>query len=151
MTTDQVLDLAANLLAPWAAETTRPEPNRLNAVITRENLLNAVKALRESRWGYMTTITGLDLGVEAGQLEALYHFCNNAAVVTLRVRIPRDDAQVPSLCGLIPSATLPEREFSELLGVTVVDTPDPSHLFLPDDWPDDTYPLRKDFVMPAEA
>ena len=150
MNTEQALDQAAGLLTPWAAEMARPEPYRLDAVVTRENLLNAVKAIREARWGYMTTITGLDLGVEAGQLEALYHFCLNAAVVTLRVRIPRDDAQVPSLCELIPSATLPEREFSELLGVTVVNTPDPSHLFLPDDWPDDTYPLRKDFVMPAE-
>jgi Ni,Fe-hydrogenase III component G len=34
-----------------------------------------------------------------------------------------------------------------MLGLTVTGTPDPSRLFLPDDWPDGVYPLRKDFVV----
>ncbi|MBK9925042.1 MAG: nickel-dependent hydrogenase large subunit [Anaerolineales bacterium] len=37
-----------------------------------------------------------------------------------------------------------------MLGVAVVGTPDPSHLFLPDDWPADVYPLREGF-SPEQA
>jgi formate hydrogenlyase subunit 5 len=151
MSFEQVLDTAAALVQPWAKESARPEANRLDVKLDLSHLLDAVKALYGARWGYLITITGLDLGVEAGEFEALYHFSSRGTIVTLRVRIPRAEASVPTICGIIPSATLPEREFSEMLGVTVVNTPDPSHLFLPDDWPDHSYPLRKDFVMLTEA
>ncbi|MBK8901102.1 MAG: nickel-dependent hydrogenase large subunit [Anaerolineaceae bacterium] len=32
-----------------------------------------------------------------------------------------------------------------MFGITVTDTPHTEHLFLPDDWPAEVYPLRKDF------
>ena len=35
----------------------------------------------------------------------------------------------------------------EMFGVVVDGTPNPSRLFLPDDWPDGVYPLRKDAVL----
>jgi Ni,Fe-hydrogenase III component G len=76
----------------------------------------------------------------------LYHFCSGAAIVTLRTHIPREAACVSSICGLVPSAGFFERELSEMLGVTVVDAPAAGRLFLPDDWPEGVYPLRKDFV-----
>jgi Ni,Fe-hydrogenase III component G len=79
----------------------------------------------------------------------LYHFCQDAAVATLRVPLPREAPVVPSICGLIPSASLFERELMEMFGVVCEGTPDPRRLFLPDDWPDGTYPLRKDFIVPA--
>lgn len=152
MNTDKTLDTASTLLTSWARVTERPESNRLDVMLEITDLLPAVKALYETGWGYLATITGLDLGVEAGEIEALYHFCARAAVVTLRVRTPREAAYVPSICDIIPSASFAERELSEMLGVTVLNTPNPSHLFLPDDWPDDShYPLRKDFFVKNEA
>ena len=45
-------------------------------------------------------------------------------------------------------ATFFERELSEMFGITVVGTPNPDRLFLPDDWPTDAPPLRKDFIVP---
>ena len=35
-----------------------------------------------------------------------------------------------------------------MFGITVMGTPNPDRLFLPDQWPTDAPPLRKDFVMP---
>ncbi len=148
---ETLLETAAALLQPWAAEPVMPEASRMDVPVPAADLLAAVKALHDARWGYLSAITGLDLGPEAGAMEALYHFCMGAAVVTLRVRLPRDGASVPSVCGLIPSASFFERELSEMFGVTVTDTPDPSRLFLPDDWPDGVYPLRKDFVMSPDG
>jgi Ni,Fe-hydrogenase III component G len=146
MNIDTVLQTASALLTPWAKDTQKRDPDRLDVSLTVEDLLPAVKALHDTHWGYLAAITGLDLGVDAGGIEVLYHFCTGAAVVTLRLRTPRAAASVPSVCGVIPSASLFERELSEMLGVTVVNTPDPTRLFLPDDWPDGVYPLRKDFV-----
>ena len=79
-------------------------------------------------------------------LEALYHFCQGAAITTLRVSAPYSNPHIPSVCSLIPSATLYERELMELFGFVCDNTTDPTRLVLPDDWPDGVYPLRKSFT-----
>jgi Ni,Fe-hydrogenase III component G len=147
MNTDTALKTAGDLLAAWTIETATPEANRLDVVVDTSNLLAAVKTLDGAHWGYLAGVTGLDLGVEAGQMEALYHFCAGAAVVTLRVRIPRDQAALPSICDVLPPASFYERELREMMGVEVVGLTNLDHLFLPDDWPDGVYPLRKDAVL----
>jgi NADH:ubiquinone oxidoreductase subunit C len=155
------LQTAEDLLKPWTVETKRPDDRRLDVKLEAKDLLDAVKALVDARWGYLAAITGLDhpapkppvvegepapAPTVEGNLEALYHFCFGAAIATLRVSVPYSNPQVPSVCGLIPSATLYERELMELFGFVCENTPNPSRLVLPDDWPDGVYPLRKSFT-----
>ena len=129
----------------------------MDAVVEAGRLLDAVRVLRDNHWGYLAAITGLDHPAAAapatgpvivepaeGKIEALYHFCEGAAVGTLRVTVPYGEAVVPSICGIIPSARLYEIELSEMFGVTV-DGLGPKHLLLPDSWPEGLYPLRKSF------
>ena len=99
MNAEQNLQTAEGLLTVWNKETTHPEENRLDVLITAEDLRLAVTALHDAHWGYLSAITGLDLGVESGQLEALYHFCNGPAITTLKIRVPRnaDDAVLPTI------------------------------------------------------
>jgi NADH:ubiquinone oxidoreductase subunit C len=152
MTTEQALSTASQLLESWlwALEAERPEPNRLDVILTSpDELVPVVVALRVKRLGYLSAITGLDLGLEAGQLEILYHLCAGAAVITLRLRLPREAAIVPTLSEIIPSAEVFEREMVEMLGVTVTGLRTPEYLYLPDDWPPAAYPLRKDFEPQA--
>lgn len=145
MSAETLLQSAATLLEAWSKGSNQPEPNRLDVVIEASDLLAAVEALHQAQWGYLSAITGVDLGVEAGQIEVLYHFCSKAAVVTLRVRVPREAPSVPSVCGLIPSVSFYEVELAEMMGVEVIGIPRQERLFLPDDWPEGVYPLRKDF------
>jgi len=145
MTNDELLQKAAAVLEAWAVETAEPEAGRLDVIIDREDLLPAVEALIDARWGYLASITGLDHGPEADRMECLYHFCRDAAVLGLRVEVGRDEPVIASVCGPIPSASFFERELSEMYGITVEGTPVPDRLFLPDDWPEGVYPLRKDF------
>jgi NADH:ubiquinone oxidoreductase subunit C len=143
------LTKAESLLADWSKETSRPDGNRVDVVLAVDDLVTAVKTLIDDGWehGYLAAITGIDLGVEAGDIEVLYHFCSGPAILTLRARTPRDNAVVPTVCDLIPSASFYERELIEMLGVTVTGTPNTDRLFLPDEWPEGVYPLREDFVM----
>jgi len=146
--TEEALALASDMMENWAWETitARPEPNRLDATLkSTDDLIPIVVALRVKRLGYLSAITGLDLGVEAGELEVLYHFCAAAAVITLRVRLPREAPVVPSLSEIIPSAEAFERELREMFGVEISGLKTPEKLYLPDDWPEGVYPLRKDF------
>lgn len=165
MSTEATLQTANTLLAPWAKGTKTPELNRLDVLIHAPDLLDAVQALLDARWGYLVAITALDtLGKEAqlaaqggderakalpntaGALEVLYFFSAGPAMVTLRMLLPREAPAIASVCGLIPSSSFYERELAEMFGITVVNTPDANHLFLPEDWPANVYPLRKDFV-----
>ena len=149
MKTSEALSNARQLVEEWEFITTteRPEPNRLDVALTTvDDLIPVVVGLRVIRLGYLTAITGLDLGVEAGELEILYHFCAAAAVITLRVRVPRQAASVPTLTEIIPSAESFERELSEMFGIEIVGLRNPMRLYLPDDLPEDVFPLRKDIT-----
>lgn len=145
MDTELAIQKAEGLVQRWAQRAERPALNRLDVWVDGNDLLKATQALIDDGWGYLAAITGLDLGVEDGQIEVLYHFCRGAAVLSVRALTPREAAMVPSVCPIIPSASFYERELSEMLGVTVAGTPDPSRLFLPEEWPEGVYPLRKDF------
>lgn len=152
MTTETLLQRAGEILAPFAKSSNNPESNRLDVQIAASDLPSAAAALTRSSWGYLSAITGMDLAPEANELEALYHFCDDAAVTTLRVRLPREACpEIPSISEPIPAASFFERELSEMLGVTVVGTPDPSRLYLPDDWPAGVYPGRRDFQLEQAA
>lgn len=152
--TETALATAATLLTPWTAASNTPEENRLDLVVGRDDLVTAVNALVKAHWGYLAAITGLDCPAPAeGEpyIEALYHFCEGAAVLTLRVKADRAAAVLPTICPLIPAASVYERELSEMLGVVVSDTPNPDPLYLPDDWAKGAYPLRKDWTAAPAA
>jgi NADH-quinone oxidoreductase subunit D len=144
MNTETALQNAQALLSAWIRQSSAPEQNRLDLMVLPEHLPAAVQALSAEPWGYLSAITGLDLGVEAGEIECLYHFCQAAAIVTLRVRTPRQAARLPSICSILPYASLYERELMEMFGVDIPDAPNKERLFTPDDWPSGIYPLRKD-------
>jgi NADH-quinone oxidoreductase subunit D len=141
MNAEAPFEILEKLLLPWVESVENPEPDRVDMVIAAEDLLTAVQALIQARWGYLAAITGLD----GEGLEVLYQFCHEAAVLTLRVPLTSESPAVPTLCTLIPSASVHEQELMEMFGITVTGTPHTGHLFLPDDWPAEVYPLRKDF------
>jgi Ni,Fe-hydrogenase III component G len=154
MDTSTALQKAEELLKPWTEEVLKPSENRLDICIKPQNFLAIVKTLLDAHWGYLSAITGVDRPAEnalEGHVEALYHFCEGAAILTLRINLPYQNPVIDSVCGLIPSATLYERELIEMFGVTITDTPDTDHLLLPDEWPEGVYPLRKSFTSLADA
>jgi Ni,Fe-hydrogenase III component G len=46
---------------------------------------------------------------------------------------------------VIPGAESFERELHEMFGIEITGLHTPDRLYLPDDWPDGVYPMRKDF------
>jgi len=81
-----------------------------------------------------------------GVIEILYHFdfFQLPQVVSLRVRVDKNDLSVVSLAPAVKGAEWIEREIAELFGVEFTGHPDMRHLILPDDWPKGNYPLRRD-------
>jgi len=89
----------------------------------------------------ITAITGLDLGDNIG---IMYHTRLRHNLVTLIVEVPKTKPSIESITDLIPGANFHERELTDLFGVTVEGHPSPGRLVLPEGWPIDLYPLRKD-------
>ena len=166
MNRNQTLEDAQNLLEAMATRFSAPEVNRLDVNIEPGNLKDAIKVLViDGHWGYLSAITGLDQAEyetnsetnekkaipDQGSLEMIYHICNGALIVSIRVSVPYAHPTLDTICDLIPSATLYEREAMELFGVVFENTPNTDRLILPEDWPAGVYPLRKAFTgLPKE-
>jgi NADH:ubiquinone oxidoreductase subunit C len=143
-----ILQTAQTILAQWTQRTEEPEPTRLDMYMRTEDIAEAVAALVSPGGWHLSAITGLDIPQtqhEDGSIELLYHFCQRAVVVTLRIRVSYGSPIIPTICRVIPSATLYEREMIEMFGVIIEGTPSRDKLLLPDDWPDYVYPMRKSF------
>jgi len=146
MDSETALQTARLLVEFMAEKVESPAPNRLDIYLKDSaDLIPIVAGLRVKRLGYLAAITGLDMGVEDGNLEVLYHFCVGPVIINIRLQVPKISANVPSLCEIIPNAEAFERELSEMFGVTVTGLRNPERLYLPDDWNEDLYPMRKDF------
>jgi len=89
----------------------------------------------------IVAITGLDLGDNIG---IMYHIRLREALITVIVEVAKTKPLIQSISDLIPGANFHERELSDLFGVTVESHPSPGRLVLPENWPRDLYPLRKD-------
>lgn len=66
---------------------------------------------------------------------------------TLRVRVPRDGAKVPTVSHIWSTAGWHEREAWDLVGIRFAGHPDLRRMLLEEDWVG--HPLRKDYQMPA--
>jgi NADH-quinone oxidoreductase subunit C len=84
------------------------------------------------------------------QIEIVCHLFSyrHRHAVVLKVGVPRDTPTCATLSSVWRTAIWQEREIFDLLGVVFTGHPDLRRILLPEDWVG--YPLRKDYVEPAE-
>jgi NADH-quinone oxidoreductase subunit C len=101
------------------------------------------------RFDCLSNESGVDYKND-GEIEVVYHLYSYTYrhLAVLKVRVPRDNAVVPSVESVWKAAIWLEREIFDLLGVLFTDHPDLRRLLMPEDWVG--HPLRKDFVEPDE-
>ena len=82
-------------------------------------------------------------------IEIMYHFNFDKLrlIITLRTYAPKKKCEIESLLPLMKGAEWIEREIHELFGVEFKNHPNMRPLLLPDDWPKDKFPLRKDYKL----
>ncbi len=89
----------------------------------------------------IAAISGLDLGEKIG---LMYHMRTNGTIVTIRTEVPKENPKIATITDIMPGASFHEREVADLFGVVFQGHPNPARLILPEDWPENLYPLRKD-------
>ncbi|MHB0997467.1 MAG: NADH-quinone oxidoreductase subunit C [Elusimicrobiales bacterium] len=121
---------------------------RVWAEVQTDKLPEVAAWLKAEGYDYLATVTGFDEGENLG---AYYHFTDTHIVVNIKVKTPRANPSIPSVLAAYPGALSYERELEDMLGIKVAGLPPGRRYPLPDDFPTDQYPLRKDwkFVPPA--
>jgi NADH-quinone oxidoreductase subunit C len=99
----------------------------------------------------------------AGELEAVYHLVSyslkpdaayrvrpvkNDPFVVIKVRVPRERPEVPTVMDIWTGADWHERETWDLMGIRFTNHPNHRRILCPEDWVG--HPLRKDYEMPLE-
>ena len=89
-----------------------------------------------------TTIIG-------GTLSVIYHLESTELKhkITLKVFVPRETPDVPSVSEIWRCADWHEREAYDLIGINFLNHPDLRRILMPYDW-EAGYPLRKDYKNP---
>ncbi|MDP9238845.1 MAG: NADH-quinone oxidoreductase subunit C [Chloroflexota bacterium] len=113
--------------------------------VSRDDLPAVMAAARDDErldMKYMRCLSGVDW---QEQLEVVYHLWSftKRHALTVKTRVSYDDASVPSITSLYPSADWHEREARDMFGINFEGHPNLVPLLLPEDMTDH-FPLRKD-------
>ena len=122
---------------------------------TRDQYLSVVGSLRDEGFETCADLCGVDYlthpgrtlpdGVTGERFEVVVNLLSLSQVrrVRVRVQVPADDADLPTLFDLYPGTEAMEREAYDLFGIVFTDHPDMTRILLPEDW--EGHPLRKDY------
>lgn len=92
---------------------------------------------------HLCTITGLD---EIEKFSLIYHLAqDNGIILNIRTSIPKENPVLRTIINYYAGAEIYERELMDLFGMKVEGLPEGNRYPLPDDWPKDQFPLRKDW------
>ena len=121
--------------------------NQVTLTVDLNSLPDIVEALYYHHDGWLSTIAANDERKLNGHY-ALYYILSmegaTKSYVVIRGLVPANRPEFPSVTPRVPATVWGEREARDMFGLQPVGLPDERRLVLPDDWPDDLYPLRKD-------
>lgn len=119
----------------------------LNLVAHRDRIVEVLTSLRD-RFGFqqLLDVCGADYPDRVERFEIVYHLLSMTRNVRVRVKVATDEqAPVPSVITVYPSAGWFEREAFDMYGVLFSGHPDMRRLLT--DYGFQGHPLRKDFPM----
>src|SRR5512143_2342547 len=130
-------------------------PDQVTLTVDLNSLAEIVETAYYRLGGWLSTVVGSDeralnghfavyyvLSVEGNQSDGAQ--ADEKAYVVIRAMIPPHQPEFPAVSPRVPAAVWYEREVRDMFGLQPIGLPDQRRLVLPDDWPADLHPLRKD-------
>ncbi|WP_040976580.1 hydrogenase large subunit [Necropsobacter massiliensis] len=122
-------------------------PNQVTLTIKTNMLPDVVSYLYYTHEGWLPLVFGNDERAIHGSYAVYYVLSMEGVVktfITIKALVDPVSLEFPSVTPKVPAAVWGERELFDMYGLKAVGLPDQRRLVLPDDWPDDLHPLRKD-------
>lgn len=145
MTTEETLQQQLTAAFPFLAQAIRIVRARRVFVDVEYSRFKEVLEylIREQKFVNLCTMTGLDEGQSLG---VIYHMATMDGInLNLHTQVSKENPLLHSVITYFPSAEAYERELKDLLGFNVQGLPEGNRYPLTDDWPDNEFPLRKDW------
>ena len=102
-----------------------------------------VYAVKQMYFGAFSAITGMDTG---NGFSVIYHLNREGKIMlNLKVNLSKEHPEVNTVTAYFPGADIYEREIVDLLGIKVNGLSEGNRYPLPDNWPKNEHPLRKDW------
>src|SRR4051812_5312738 len=107
--------------------------------------------LRGRGYGFLASDHGVDYFPEEPRLGVHYELLDMKEVdrITVKLRVPVDAPNVPSVTPQWPTADHQEREIYDMFGVVFDEHPDLRRILMPEDY--EGHPQRRDFPIGGEA
>ena len=142
----RVTELLRRRLGPDLLEAREMGPDTLWLLIQPPQVRPATRALIEEMGSRFLVTVGIDQRpLEGGYgIVHLFSMDRDNLFVALDCSVAEGEERIDSITPIIPGAGWSEREFRDMVGVEPEGHPDPRRLVLPDDWPGDLHPLRRD-------
>ncbi|STW56596.1 formate hydrogenlyase subunit 5 [Klebsiella pneumoniae] len=121
--------------------------DQLTITVKVNYLPEVVEFLYYQQGGWLSVLFGNDERKLNGHYAVYYVLSMEQGTkcwITVRVEVDANKPEYPSVTPRVPAAVWGEREVRDMYGLVPVGLPDERRLVLPDDWPDELYPLRKD-------
>lgn len=132
-------------------EETWQTPDQVTVTVDLNHLPEVVEELYYQQGGWLSLATANDERSLNGCFAVYYVLSmeqnqdpKENIWLTVKALVPPNEPEFPSVTPRVPAAIWYERDVRDLFGIHPVGHPDPRRLALPDDWPDNVYPLRKD-------
>jgi len=130
-------------------------PDQVTLTVERNSLPDIVERIYYRLGGWLSTVVGSDERPLNGHFAVYYVLSVEGAdenggrtdektYVVVRALIPPHQPEFPAVSPRVPAAVWYERELRDMFGIQPVGMQDQRRLVLPDDWPADLHPLRKD-------
>jgi len=129
--------------------------SRVVIEVERTNLIALCDKLKSLGFDHVKGVTGVDYP-NKNVIEVFYYIGSYSVkeygklIVELKISLPRENPETPSLVKIWPSCEYSERETYEMFGVTFKGHPKLEVMLLPEEL-EGVYPLRKDFKIPEEG
>ncbi len=122
----------------------------LTAVVAREDIVRVAEFVKNDpglAFDLIIDVTGVDMYRSEDRFEVIYNVYSTSSrrYLRLKVRVPEDPPEVPTVTGVWPGANWHERETWDMFGIRFTGHPDLRRLYMPEGF--EHFPLRKDFPL----
>jgi NADH-quinone oxidoreductase subunit C len=143
--------LAERGISPGAVQQITIDRGEITFYVRRESIVDVCRTLRDEdalRFELCSSVSGVDYGADVPQrLHVVYHLTSMTYRRRIRLEVSLDveDAHVPSVVEVYPTADWHERETWDMFGIVFDGHPALTRILMPDDW--EGHPQRKDYPL----
>ena len=133
-----------------AVESVSEFREELLVTVSRGSIVEVATFLRDNEdcpFEICVDVLGADAFSRKQRFEVIYLFFSivKKVRIAVKVRVDEQDAVVPTITGVYPSANWYERETWDMYGIEFSDHPDLRRMYMPEEY--EYFPLRKDYPL----